>query len=153
MPGGYNQVAIPVFSNRTHEAGVEVYFTNALLQQFQRSRIAQLSSKDQAQLIVEGVVTKVTYHSSSPERTSGISLSRNYRITVSAEILLRRNSDRKVIWSSSFQNEGTYAAPQVTFPSLNSVDPIYNHSARYENIAKLASEMMEEAHDRMTEMF
>jgi TolB-like protein len=158
LPGGYDQIAIPVFINQTSEAGVEVYFTNALIRNFERSRLAKILSKDDSQVSLEGFIDKIRYDRTSP--STGIEfmpenavLSRNYRVVVTAHLVLRRNSDRRVVWQSSFQNESSYAAPQVVAPQVNTVDPLYNHSARHENIAKIADAMMAEAHDRMTENF
>jgi hypothetical protein len=37
LPGGYKYISIPVFKNKTQETGIEVGFTNALIQEFDRS--------------------------------------------------------------------------------------------------------------------
>ncbi|HRO68381.1 MAG TPA: hypothetical protein PL182_12500, partial [Pseudobdellovibrionaceae bacterium] len=62
-------------------------------------------------------------------------------------------SDSEVVWEGRFRGERTYAAPQVHMAGVNSVNPLYNLSARRQNLDVLAQEMMIEAHSRMTENF
>ena len=161
LPGGYDLVSVPVFSNKTSETGFEVYFTNSLIQQFQRSQVAKVVSPAQSQVTLVGSIEKilitptaqVTTASSNtllPEQTV---LTTNYRMVVNVTIEIQRNSDRKILWSGNFQNEVNYSAPQVTLSGLNSVDPLYNQSAKEQNITQMSKDMMAEAHDRMTENF
>ncbi len=161
LPGGYTQVAIPVFKNKTAEVGIEPYFTNALIRRFNRSQVARVGDKESAPVLLEGVITKIDTASVStilsdanknllPEDTV---LTTQYRLTVSAEITIRRKSDDRVIWQGSFSNEKVYAAPLLGTPVVNSANATYNQSARMEYISRLAEEMMSEAHDRITENF
>jgi hypothetical protein len=64
-----------------------------------------------------------------------------------------RQADGTELWAGSFSGERTYAAPQVTLAGVNSVDPLYNLSARRQNIDLMANDLMLEAHDRITENF
>jgi hypothetical protein len=61
LPGGYDRVAIPMFVNDTHEVGVESYFTQALRTEFERSRLARVTSKADAQVILEGTIKSVDF--------------------------------------------------------------------------------------------
>jgi hypothetical protein len=164
LPGGYKQVAIPVFKNVTPEVGIESYFTNELARQFHRSQVARVIEKSQAPVTIEGIVRSITYRQTSTiEGNKGsdnkIEIPKNsvlaveYRVIVTADVFLKRNSDQKVLWEGSFSNESVYAAPQVGFTIVNSVNPLYNQSARMELFETIARDMMAEAHDRMTENF
>ncbi|MNY58066.1 hypothetical protein D3C86_1943590 [compost metagenome] len=66
---------------------------------------------------------------------------------------LVRQADGTELWSGSFSGERTYVAPQVTLAGVNSVNPLYNLSARRQNIDIMANDIMTEAHDRITENF
>lgn len=162
LPGGYTQLAIPVFKNATNEVGVEAPFTNALVRRFARSQVARVSDKESSPLTLEGTINsinvvdgpKVTNQpgglTTLPEQTV---LTTEYRIVIATSLILRRKSDEKVMWQGSFSGEKIYAAPRIGTPVLNSANATYNHSARMHTIALLAEEMMTEAHDRITENF
>lgn len=158
LPGGYAQVAIPVFKNVTQETGIEMSFTNALIRRFARSQVARVSDKESAPLWLEGTITrvateegpKITDAAGLPDQTV---LTTEYVIRVNANLILRRKSDDKIIWQGSFSNQKTYPAPRIGAAIINSANATYNQSARMEYIARLAEEMMTEAHDRMTENF
>jgi hypothetical protein len=161
LPGGYHQIFIPIFKNKSQEPGIEVAFTNALIQEFERAKIGRVTDSKQAEVVVEGVIESVTYNKSGNDRgadndstlPTGTVLATAYQIVITAQITLRRNSDKSVLWSGNFSGERTYTAPQVTTAGVNTVNPLYNLSARRQNIERKALEMMSEAHDRITENF
>jgi hypothetical protein len=160
LPGGYHQVYIPVFKNKSMEPGIEVAFTNSLIQEFERAKIGRVTDSNQAEVVVEGVITGVTYAKSGTDKTDkdtplpmGTVLASSYQILITADVTLKRNSDKSVLWSGTFNGERTYNAPLVTTAGVNTVNPLYNLSARRQNIDQIAAEMMSEAHDRMTENF
>jgi hypothetical protein len=160
LPGGYKELTIPVFKNKTMELGIEPYFTNELIRQFERSKIARLSVGTSAPVVVEGSIEKVDYEAAGtavegdlPYLPSNTALTTVYRIRVVVELRVYRVSDRSLLWQGRVRDERVYSAPQVALDTVNSVNPLYNHSARHQNIAHLAKNMMEEAHDRMTEDF
>lgn len=160
LPGSYNQLAIPVFENKTTEVGVEVFFTNSIIEEFERSQVAKVLQADEAPVTMLGTISKIEYlHSAQTAANNANSLPRGavltteYRVLLTAHIVLRRNSDQRVIWQGRFTREKVFPAPQIGPATINSANATYLHSARYQTIASLASEMMEEAHDRMTENF
>ena len=156
LPGGYKQISIPMFKNLTQEPGIEVSFTNSIIQEFGRSRIARVVEPSQAEGLLEGEVTDLQYLSGgSTERSlpSGSVLATEYRILLFVRVRLKRQSDKTILWQSDFTGERTYVAPQVASAGINTVNPLYNLSARRQNIEVMASEIMAEAHDRLTENF
>ena len=160
LPGGYTQVAIPVFKNTTPEVGIETLFTNALVRRFARSQVAKVTDKESSPIVIEGVITKIDTISGAAVDQKQLSslpsdavLVTEYRLVVSTRIALKRKSDEKIIWEGKFSNEKVYPAPRIGDPVVNSANATYNQSARIEIISRLAEEMMVEAHDRMTENF
>lgn len=157
LPGGYKQISIPVFKNLSQETAIEVYFTNSLIQEFERSKIARVVDPNLAEAVLEGEIESVTYTPSGQNQggslPTGAVLAAQYQILITAKITVKRNSDKSILWTGTFNGERTYIAPQVLNAVINTVNPLYNLSARRQNIQSLASEMMQEAHDRITENF
>jgi hypothetical protein len=162
IPGGYKSISIPVFKNKSFEPGIEVGFTNALLQEFQRSKVAKVLDDALSEVRIEGEIVDVKYLSSSkkvagdpaaPYLPLGTVLTTDYVVIVTTHMRVLRQSDKIEIWRGNFTLERSYSAPQVTIAGLNSLNPLYNQSARRQNIDNLALDMMAEAHNRMTESF
>lgn len=143
------------------EPGIEVAFTNALIQEYERSKIARVTDPYQAEVLVEGVIESVAVSKTGPDRSSetdptlpmGTVLATQYQILITTEVVLRRNSDKTILWANRFRRERTYTAAQVAAAGVNTVNPLYNHASRRQNIEEMAAEMMSEAHDRTTENF
>jgi hypothetical protein len=160
LPGGYTEIAIPVFKNRTGEVGIETMFTNALVRRFERSKVAKVLDKDSAPVVVEGTIMHIETFASAPVDSTKLTplpadavLDRVYRIVVTSNIVLKRKSDERIIWQGNFSNERVYDPPRLGTGVVNSANATYNQSARMEYMSRLAEEMMTEAHDRITENF
>ena len=142
--------------------GLEKYFTNELIQNFARSKVALVIKKNVAPVVLYGTVTSVKFIPivkaeggegelrSLPLKSI---LTTKYSVVIRVKLDLRRSSDQKVIWSSTFKQENVYSAPQLESAIINSANALYNHSAKHQQYAKLAKDMMVEAHDRLTEKF
>ncbi|QDK39685.1 LptE family protein [Bdellovibrio sp. NC01] len=162
IPGGYKQISVPVFKNKTQETGIEVSFTNAMIQEFQRSRVARVVDNSLSEVAVIGSIDNIQYlpgakrlsgDSATPYLPNGSALASEYRILLTVTVRVVRQADGTELWKGSFNGERTYQAPQVTLAGVNSVNPLYNLSARRQNIDVMASDLMLEAHDRITENF
>lgn len=162
IPGGAKKIAIPVFSNRTPETGIEVGFTNSLMQEFYRSKVARVVNKNEAEAFLEGSIENLQYlpgakktagDSSAPFLADGAVLATEYRILLTVRLRVVDAKTQQALWEGSFAGERTYVAPQVTLAGVNSVNPLYNLSARRQNIEVMANDIMAEAHDRITENF
>ncbi|OQW49358.1 MAG: hypothetical protein A4S09_12045 [Proteobacteria bacterium SG_bin7] len=158
LPGGYDHVFLPPFSNRTKLPGIEVYFTNSLGREIRRAAVAKISDKNNSQVTIEGVIQDLRFAPSAPSESikqlpKYATLFTSYRIFVETAVTVRRNSDNQVIWNGVIRGEKSYDSPQVASAGINTVDPLYNHSARHQYIGQLAQDMMIEAIDRMTEQF
>lgn len=158
IPGGYKQLSVPIFKNLTQETGIEVAFTNSLVSEFERSRTARVVDAMHAEAQIDGEVLSVRYQAQSgdnaaPTLPSGSVLKTTYQIVITSRVTLRRRADQQILWSGEFKGERTYTASQVTQFGVNTVNPLYNLSARRQNIDLMANDMMAEAHDRMSESF
>lgn len=160
LPGGYSQVAIPVFKNQSAEVGVEPLFTNSLIRRFERSQAAHVSDKETSPVVLEGTLTRIdTIQDAIRDSGSLLTLPKDavivsqYRLRVFTTLKLKRKSDEKIIWQGSFQNEKVYSSPVIGTAIVNSADATYNQSARMQTFALIADEMMAEAHDRITENY
>ncbi len=160
IPGGYKQISVPIFKNNTQEAGIEMAFTNALIQEFQRSRIARVVDNSLSEVAVIGQIDNIQYlpgakrvAGDSSYLPNGTVIASEYRILLNVTVKVVRQADGTELWSGTFSGERTYAAPQVTLAGVNSVNPLYNLSARRQNIDVMANDIMVEAHDRITENF
>jgi hypothetical protein len=197
LPGGYDRVAIPMFSNKTHEVGIEPYFTEALRLEFERSHLATVTSVVDAQLIIEGTIISVTYAPGAPitSQATGLLtpvqllgayqnpppggtplpapqvpqinplpvnsvLNSQYTVVVTVRLNARKASDHTVMWSSDFTGQRVYLSPLLGTPTLgdgtpatDTASPLYNQVSRTDTAAKIARDMMSEAHDRITENF
>jgi hypothetical protein len=163
LPGGYEQVSVPVFENQTQEVAIEPFFTNALIEKFETSKIAKVVSDEVAPIqlkgrilqvrINRGAVVKGGQNNEIAQLPEGTSLATSYRIAMKTELSMVRASDNKVLWNSFFDDEIFYQGPRVGDEFVNSVNANYNHSVQRQKIEELANQMMQEAHDRVTENF
>ena len=164
LPGGYRTISIPVFQNITKEVGIEAYFTNSLIREFERSQVAKVSDKSKSPVYIEGTISSVTMTANGQTAANSKSaelkylpkntvLNTGYRVSVELYLKLIKSSDKKIIWEEKFVNERVFSAAQISVPVINSVNPLYNHNAKHQNITVLANETMREAHDRLTERF
>jgi hypothetical protein len=162
LPGGYTQIAIPMFKNQSQEVGIEPYFTNSLIRRFSRSQVARVTDKETSPLLLLGYVDAVQIingpavdnkSSQLPTLPDQTILITEYRLLIKTHIVLKRKSDDKVLWQGSFSNQKVYAPPRIGSELVNSANATYNQSVKMETISLLAEEMMAEAHDRMTENF
>ena len=170
IPGGYRLVSVPVFKNSTSEVGIEVYFTDAMIRELERSKLAKVVDKRGAEVVLIGTVESVKYlttnaqiigpSSPSPTPKVGANLIDNggvqnteYRILVTTDLKLQRVSDERILWQGKFSGERTYLTPIVSILGLNGVNSLYNQSAREQNIKLMSTDIMIEAYERMTENF
>lgn len=169
-------MAIPMFNNKTPEVGVETYFTESLRSEFERSRLAKVTSKNDAQVIIEGTVKEIKFLSlvqvkggetsdiSAPQETLARAdapnplpkdavLTKEYATAVKIVISARKVSDNTILWEGDFNSQRNYRGPLLGTPGLSNSNPLYNQSARQDAVSKIAKDLMSEAHDRITENF
>lgn len=161
LPGGYKTVEVPIFANLSPEPGIEVAFTNSLIQEIERNKVVAVQREGLAPAILKGEILNVTYKPTGPIQKGdkapylpdGAVLATGYRVLVTTRLRLVEKASGRTLWASDFDGESSYTAPQVTMARVNTVDPLYNLSARRRILESMARDLMTEAHDRMTENF
>lgn len=163
IPGGYRLVRVPVFKNLSQEVGIETSFTNAMIDELLRSRVAKPS--EAAEVDILGTIESVQYLPSGntsvgkklpAEQGGGVveyRLAAEYRVVIVISVAVKRKKDDQTLWAGKFTGQRTFFAAQITAPIVNSANPLYDLSARRRNIAELAQDMVAEANDKMTENF
>ena len=161
LPQGYHQMTVPIFKNYSQEVGSEVPFTNALIQEFERSKVGRVVTPNLAEVVLEGEIRSIEYKGGGKFElvnkdnsvATGPVLAAAYEVAVVVGVTVRRLSDKSILWAGEFRRSSSYTAPQVTLTGINTVNPLYNLSARRQTLELLANDMMAEAHDRITENF
>lgn len=162
LPGGYRQVAIPMFKNHSMETGAEIYFTNSLIQEFVRTPTARVVDTDRAEAVILGQIEQIKINADKTSLTKSETSNSLAENTVLAptyksyyEVTLRfvRKKDQVVLWQDKFIVAGSFTSPVVTSPWISTVNPIYLQSMRNNHVAEISSRLMSEAYDRLTENF
>lgn len=95
IPHGLSSIAIPTFTNKTFEPGIEVPFTQAFLRGFIRDRRVRLADRTEADSILEGVIKSFNVYSVSYDK-SGLVL--EYQTTVVIDLTLKKRTG-EVLWT------------------------------------------------------
>jgi len=156
IPGGSRDVRVPMFKNLSQEVGIETSFTNALIDELSKSRVAKVNP--QAEVEVLGIIESVKYSPLGKKTVSAIGsdqivLATDYRIEIVMQMQVRQRDADKILWVDKFTGERTFSGSQVSSPIVSSANPLYNLSAKRRNIAELAQDLVAEATDKMTESF
>lgn len=166
LPEGHKTIFIEMFKNNSAEVGAEASFTQALMQELQRSGFAVVTSKDAAELIIKGTLLSIYSNDSSPiprfftadhsagtSRAYNATLFRSFDLNVQANLKAIRARDQKLIWQTSLNGRKTYRGSELTKQGVRSSNVLYNQSRRAQTVKLIAQEMMQEAFDRFTETF
>ncbi len=149
LPGGVRSVSIPTFHNGTKEAAIENVFTSALRKEFFKSKVIKVLEADKAEATIQGKITGLSIDSTAYEEKTFQSrgskiLALEYNTNVSVDITLKRNKDNKILWTRSISDSRRYSSSE---------DLLKNETKQREAYAKVATYLMEQAHDMMFEDF
>jgi TolB-like protein len=162
LPKNVKSIFIPVFKNKTSEPLVETIFTDALRSETLRSGYAEIAnSESTSDAVMSGTITFVDIvadESVIEARDTlylprGNLLSKLARITVTVELVLKKKGSSEILWSSGFTQSRSYTPPQLTLPTINSANSLYNLSIRRQTLTTLSKEMMQLAFDRLVDNF
>jgi Lipopolysaccharide-assembly len=104
-------VAIPLFTNRSTEIGLESLFANTFIETFDHSQALRVINRPQnADLILEGKIDSVAYSSTA---YFNINKSLVRRVTIRVEVQLKRRSTGKVIWKDQGLVQEDYTIDQT----------------------------------------
>jgi hypothetical protein len=136
------KIAIPFFINKTFEPRVEIFITDAFVDEFlKRGKIRIVKSEDADATILGKIKSFKTY----PISFDDIDRVLEYRATVVLDITLKRNDTGQIIWESfGIKDEQEYAV------SSNRTTTYFN---KKEAIKKIAKDMAEDIHNSIFEDF
>jgi outer membrane lipopolysaccharide assembly protein LptE/RlpB len=109
LPPGIASLAIPTFSNKTLEPGIEIAFTQAFLGKFIFDRRVKIVERASADAVMEGVVKEFNIFSVSYDASG---YAREYRTFVVVDVLVKRRSG-EILWHERDLSEtSTYRTVQ-----------------------------------------
>ena len=141
FPAGIKSVCIPILKNHTSEAGIENTITNDLIYEITRHDIAVLSSKDEADSILSGVIKSMTIETIThidPQTSS------ERRVTVTVNLKLTSHSGKVV---RSINGLSDYEEYDVVTGKLET------EQNRLDAISNLSKRLAERVYARITEDF
>ncbi len=166
LPGGHKTIFVEMFENQSSEVGAEAAFTQALKEELQRSGLLLVTTKEAAEVILEGAIISVESANSGSEpgfvsinketnlpETYLASYFTNYSLRVSTNLKLIRSRDKHVIWQTNVLGNKAYRGSLLKKQGLRSSNVLYNQSRRQQTMKLVAQDMMQEAFDRLTESF
>ncbi|WP_303722609.1 LPS assembly lipoprotein LptE [Malonomonas rubra] len=108
LPGKVKTVYIPLFVNKTKEPQLESLVSNEISVVFGRnSNISQVESLDQAEAVLEGVVSSYASKPIAYDTSDDIS---EYRATMTIDAVLRQVSDGRLLWQGNVSWKEEYLA-------------------------------------------
>jgi lipopolysaccharide assembly LptE-like protein len=98
LPDHLKTVSVPVFKNRTTEAGVESTITSAVVNAFTTNGRLRVVALDKADSVLEGEI--IGYSVQSLTYDSKLNL-RSYRLTVSMDVSFRDLKRSELLWQQN----------------------------------------------------
>lgn len=95
LPGHLKTVSVPVFKNRSTEAGAESTITSAVVNAFTTNGRLRVVALDKADSVLEGEI--ISYNVQSLTYDSKLNL-RSYRLTVSMDVRFRDLKRSELLW-------------------------------------------------------
>lgn len=138
LPPDVRSISIPFFKNNTYESNIEVYFTNALINEF-------IKNKQFSVLPKGGDAT--LYGTVKDYRAGSISYSAEDRATeyrgyVTLELTLKRNDTGEVLWRNpNFVYDEEYRVVQD--------DIAFTDASKKYSIEKMAAEVAEQVYEEL----
>ncbi len=136
-------VAIPLWKNDTAEPGLSTIFTNATIKEFAtKGWLRPVGSESGADTVLEG---RIEFIDVQPLSFSSVAIELENRVTISANVTLRRRDDQTVLWSASrLVGQEEYDAT----PDFN-----VNLRNREQALRKLATDLAGTIHDEVFRIY
>ncbi len=135
-------MAISPLENRTLEPNLGTIFTSALQKEFILRRELKIVRAQEAEAILKGTINSLTTSSIAYDEEGR---AREYRITVTLDILLMRRAGSEVLWrGDGIKGSQDYKA---------SSDVMVNEGRKTQAIRRIAADLAEEVYFRIKEGF
>jgi hypothetical protein len=139
---GIRSIAIPYFANKSYEAGLERILTEALVDEFVKSRMIAITSEGEADAVIRGKIESF--------REAIISYDKNdnameYRALLVLDVTLEKRDTGEGLWRNKrlFHFEDYMVSSEIAATEAN----------KQQVLIKIAVEMAERIHDSIIEGF
>ncbi|MDP8254903.1 MAG: LptE family protein [Candidatus Alcyoniella australis] len=141
LPVRIKSLAVPVFANKTFEAGIEDGLTDALILELSKTGWVIVSDVEQADAVVYGTINSFR---TSPISFSISELAVEYRAVMSCKVVVEDSSGHK-LWNDP--NVSERREYEVTS------DPFASEAAKQTALDQMAAAIAEQIHDRLFDGF
>jgi len=139
-----SSVAVPIFANASHEAGVELIFTEALRRELALDPATGVRGAGDAELTITGTVAQlVSAPISFLQGGKGLAIG-EYNVVAVVTVEARLKGKAAPVYANTFSGTEQY---------LSANDPSGTESNRRIAIGRLARRLMREAHEMMRAAF
>ena len=137
LPQTVHSVAVPVFENRTTEAGLENVITAALITEFNRRQKLAVKNADRADAVLRGVISAIHY---SPVSFGADERATERRVRLNVDVWVVETSSGRTLWT----RQGlTYLEAYA----VRTTDPVITEFNKRRALAKLSQNLAEKVHD------
>lgn len=152
-------VSVNIFKNNTFENDIEIFFTNALRTELSTRNTTLKYKSSNTDAYFEGTVLSIiinpaarVYGTTSTESAGGLPdkrvLAISYTLTVTINIKLIRNLDKKVLWNQNFTKSSSFNSGSYT--DANQIKNVFiKDSSKKEAIRDLSDIICQSAVDTM----
>ena len=99
LPEGINVICVNQFTNKTREPQLEIATTRAVIQEFQRDGSLSIGEEKKSDIVLDVVLTEIKQQPLQYQRDRA-NTTREYRLTITASIVLRNRRTGKVMFSN-----------------------------------------------------
>ncbi len=137
-----NAIAIPYFANKSYQSGLERYVTEALVDEFVRSRIVSVVTEGDADAVIRGTIEDFRQFVVSVDKDNK---ALEYRTMLTLDVTLERKDTGEVLWRNR---------RLVHFEDYRVSNEIATTEANREEAIRLASlELAKRIHNSIVEGF
>ncbi len=139
---GIHSIAVPYFANESFEPGLERYMTDALVDEFVKSRIVSIVDEGDADAVIRGKIEQFREFVISYDKNDN---ALEYRALMVLDVTLEKRDTGEVIWRNKelFHFEDYRVSSEIAVTEAN----------KGHIIKKIAAEMAERIHDSIIEGF
>lgn len=139
---GIRSIAIPYFANESYEPGLERYMTEALVDEFVKSRIVPIVDEGDADAVIRGKIEQFKEFVVAYDKNDS---ALEYLLQVDLDVTLEKRDTGEVVWRNKglFHFELYRVSSEIAVTEANKVDAI----------KKTAIELAERMHDSIIEGF
>ena len=142
FPDEITSLAIGPLENQTKEANLGAIFISALRKEFIFRREVEIVSEHKAQASLQGTITSLTVSSLAYDEEAR---AREYRVTITLNLLLIRHGDDEILWrGDNIEGASEYLA---------STNVIVEEGRKDSAVRKIAADLAEEIYIKVKERF